>query len=695
MRSSGWVLPPWLARDDVVPTWTRIGVVDGETTSLVDGRGLVTPRHDGRGPSLDWWVGADDRWYLPAREAGVVQRRLDGAPVVETTMRVPGGTVVHRAYGARGPAYPGGDDWIVVEVENRSALPVVLAWSLRPYSPSGVFESPRAGMRPVVVGEPQGAQLLEGYDPVGVLRRPPSRWVVEEGGIDPVHAVLAGEARSGTLPHPLGTGGDHPELAAAAFLVPLPHTATARVALFGAPFQLGAPKSRTSLRGDSHVAWPADLPAAAAVARGWSTLADRGPRVELPDPVLAEAVAATRRSLALGHRVRREPGTSLVEAPPLAHVVTTGDGTGLGDPVAHRMEILAAMAWWGDHDDVDRALIDWPADQQRGGGFGDPEATALALRALASPAVASGDLGPGQAWLPELGGAVESLGRAARRLPVEVDRRLVAEGLDAAAVLLAGLDQADAARRIAAHARQVALAAGPSSADGLDLDAASTTPRAVAAAAVAAARAGEGSAALWALLRRASATWTWSDPERWVGDDGLASARLLDAVARLLVADRPDGPALTPWMPPAWWGLGWEVHRAPTRWGHLSYAVRWHSGRPAVLWELGDPVGGVGPDVVLTAPGLDPTWRSTERTGEALLMPVAPPDGHGSATDQPGHGSAGSDADRPAPDRPPAVGGVRGVAAAAPPRSVWRPSDPGPDSAPPPSAPPDEPASFS
>ena len=61
------------------------------------------------------------------------------------------------------------------------------------------------------------------------------------------------------------------------------------------------------------------------------------------------------------------------------------------------------------------------------------------------------------------------------------------------------------------------------------------------------------------------------------------------------------------------------VHDAPTHFGHLSYAVRWHGPRPALLWEL-KPHPGVG-RVTLTAPGLDPGWSSTEFRGESLLGP--------------------------------------------------------------------------
>lgn len=663
MRESGWLLPLTLATDDVVPTGTRIGVVDGDVSATVDARGLVTPSGSPTGWSLDWWVGAEDRWRLPARETGVSQRRIDAAPVVETTVRVPGGEVVHRAYEARGPAHPGGDAWTVVEVENRSPVPVALAWAFRPLDPRGVRPSAPPSVRPVAPAAPNGPHLVESPDLVAVLLRPPSRWARGSTGVDVVHEVTAGAAAAGPVAPPPDDPDDGGDLASLALLTPLPHTATARIVIARRPVVAG-PEGSATVRGEPRpIAWPDALPPAEAVARGWSVLAARGPRLELPDPVLADAVAAARRALPLCHRVRRERAATDREPPPATHTITAGDGWRPTDAVADRMEMLAALSWWGDAEASDRALVDWPRAQQRGGGFGDPAATALALMALAAHAVASGDVGPAVAWLPELGGATEALGRAARRRRAhDVDPRLVARGLDAAAVLLAGLGQANAAARIAAHADAVLAAAGPlpqerPAGGGRRAD----TPRALAAAAVATTRAGDPSPDLWALLRRASPTWTWADPERWVGDDGLVSARLLTAVGQLFVDDRPDRLGLVPWMPPEWWGRGWEIHSAPTRWGHLSYAVRWHSGRPAVLWELGDPLDGVTAEPVLTAPGLDPTWRATGRTGEALLGPVRPP------------------AELDVGDGPERTGGV---AVAAPPRSVWRPEDPGPDAPP-------------
>ena len=44
----------------------------------------------------------------------------------------------------------------------------------------------------------------------------------------------------------------------------------------------------------------------------------------------------------------------------------------------------------------------------------------------------------------------------------------------------------------------------------------------------------------------------------------------------------------------------------------VSFAVRWHGEHPAVLWEV------AGEPVELTAPAVDPAWRTAAPTGEAL-----------------------------------------------------------------------------
>jgi hypothetical protein len=109
-----WVWPYWLDRqlDPSSPAfvprghlpfltnvtarnWTAVGNLDSPWEAVVDQRGLVTPWFDSW--SLDWWVGAEDRWHLPSREVAVRQRLVDDMPVVETAMRVPSGDIVQRA----------------------------------------------------------------------------------------------------------------------------------------------------------------------------------------------------------------------------------------------------------------------------------------------------------------------------------------------------------------------------------------------------------------------------------------------------------------------------------------------------------------------------------------------------------------------------------------------------------------------
>jgi hypothetical protein len=105
------------------------------------------------------------------------------------------------------------------------------------------------------------------------------------------------------------------------------------------------------------------------------------------------------------------------------------------------------------------------------------------------------------------------------------------------------------------------------------------------------------------LLAWASPTFTWPD----------GPAAFLRAVRDLLVgAGDEDSAELLVELPAEWRGQGVEVHDAPTRAGRVSYAVRWHATRPALLWQCERPIR-------LRAPGLDRAWSTTEARGETLL----------------------------------------------------------------------------
>jgi hypothetical protein len=126
------------------------------------------------------------------------------------------------------------------------------------------------------------------------------------------------------------------------------------------------------------------------------------------------------------------------------------------------------------------------------------------------------------------------------------------------------------------------------------------------------------------LLDSATPTFTWPagiHPRLGGGclGDGHHSgtvAAFLSFVRHALVREAPDGSvALLTIFPPEWVGQALEVHDAPTHQGRISYALRWHGDRPALLWQCDRP------GVTLTVPGLDRSFSTAEATGEALLAP--------------------------------------------------------------------------
>ena len=101
---------------------STIGVLGGRWRATVTPTGAVEP-WDGS-PVLDWFIAADDRWHVPADEPTVRQRRIDGAPVLETRIKVPNGDAVHRVW-----CVADGGGFTVVEIENDSSLPFAVAFN--------------------------------------------------------------------------------------------------------------------------------------------------------------------------------------------------------------------------------------------------------------------------------------------------------------------------------------------------------------------------------------------------------------------------------------------------------------------------------------------------------------------------------------------------------------------------------------
>lgn len=151
---------------------------------------------------------------------------------------------------------------------------------------------------------------------------------------------------------------------------------------------------------------------------------------------------------------------------------------------------------------------------------------------------------------------------------------------------------------------------------------------------------------LEALVSAASPTLCWPTfmhPQLRTGTNGtghdlMAGGLFVRTLMRLLVDVPGSGAAstggdgrepaslrLAAHWPAAWLGQHIEVHSVPTRIGKVSWAVRWHGERPALLWEVVPHDPAAHPPAV-TAPGLDPAFTATGWQGEALLaLPLVPP----------------------------------------------------------------------
>jgi len=566
-----------------------VGTLGGQGRVAVDRLGMVHPM--GASWSLDWWVGAEDRWRVPSSDTTVRQRLVDDAPVVETLMRVPGGDAVSRVYALAGS---GGGDTFVFEVEAACAMPFALAWVLRPVSVHGPGRLGRIDVDGAVV-------RVEGREVLWLPGRP-GRMVLSSGmEADAGAMVAAGEAGDAATGSVVCSEGR----ASAAFVVAVAHRSVVTARLVIGHVEAPATSRLFRRRRESPPApAPVSGPGAAAVGRAWRAQSERSLRLDLPPGRLASAVAAQRRYLPLLAATVGEPD------PSAARVVVATAQAGF-DAEA----IAVARRWFvegGAVDDLQAACGLW---------------TLGWLRCLGLDEVPPG-------WLPGVARRAEQLGRAGRNPdPVGVEWRQA--GLRAAADVLAAAGEAVAARRVTGWASEV-FGAFPSGSPGAAPDGELALGVALAGAELAGGRRGAGGSLLDRALDGAGPTWVWPDDaqgvergdEQATGHGPRAAAEIWTLARRILADDRSGrfGPGsvtlgLCSWWPQAWGHSPLEVHGLRTRAGVLSYAVRWHGPRPAVLWEICDALA----PVVVRA-GFDPSWSSDHLRGEVIFeagLPVA------------------------------------------------------------------------
>ena len=103
------------------------------------------------------------------------------------------------------------------------------------------------------------------------------------------------------------------------------------------------------------------------------------------------------------------------------------------------------------------------------------------------------------------------------------------------------------------------------------------------------------------------------------GGDGLAG---VEALLDCLVAETAEHVVMLPAPPEAWRGASVDTRSLVTRHGLLSFSVRWHGTRPALLWDL-QPIRVDDPATRLRC-GLAESWASEALVGEVLLATGTP-----------------------------------------------------------------------
>ncbi len=323
---------------------------------------------------IGWWIGAEDRWYIPEREITIRQTLVQGAPVVMTAIRIPGGDATHTVYGSvQGPR-----ELAVIEIANKARAPIVGALTI-----SG------PGARHVSI---HGSTVRVDGFPLITLPRAPMRTAAAADLADLAAIVEGGRASEGVTG--LDDGGQ-----AFALLLPVSQATSMRCSVL-----VGA-SSAIAMNGSPVLTSLPDIHTAAA---GWGVHLARGPRIVSPERDLGDRLQAV-----IG-------GALLAAEPAIASPATT---------IRMRAVLARAFDAVGLHAEAG-ALLDGIDEQQgRRGVIDDPPAvagarrstgdelltTATVVEALAHHAWITGDAVFAETFAPAAAGAVEAIVKATRK----------------------------------------------------------------------------------------------------------------------------------------------------------------------------------------------------------------------------------------------------------------------------------------
>lgn len=470
--------------------------LDGSVLAHVDQVGGVLLAADttpGTHQRLSWSVRTGEGWINPAATKGVKQA-LVGPAVIETTMAIDGGPVVHRS----SVGVSAGTPVAVIEIENRSDYAVAI-----------------------------------GLDVVDVEDAPTSMPASISHTDDGLYVDGRLAAIFGTPPRPApaddAAAADHGDAAEPTVVFALPHTASLQVTvpLLGMELPDGGARSLA-------------IPAPGDINRGWQRHLESAFRITVGDDDIEAALQPLQRAIL---------------------------SVGPGGTETWRWAVALCESGYASELDLNLEVL---AD----------EAPAHVIFAVGRWAELGGDLVQAERLLEPIARSAVTLRKSKHQVIVPMGWSV---GMLAGAVRAAqAIDQPDVADEIASltklTVRRSPLATLPD---------------------------------IRSELAAASRTFSWPDAH-----DADRAAQLVRAIRHLVVDESGTTVDLLAELPVAWRGRPLEAHNVVVAAGVLSYGLRWHGARPALLWELQRTSEA---PFEVRVPSIDPEWSSLDEAGEELL----------------------------------------------------------------------------
>ena len=519
-----------------------------------------------KGKSINWAVGADDRWHFAENETSVRRAQGDENTSVEIRMRVPGGDIVQRT-----DVIPVGiDSAVLLEFENETPVPVAIAIKAINFKTLEINGSKVSG---------EFGQVISASKPIALF-------CVSDDPQKLNETIQNGLAEPPAKRQKLESGDS------AAIIFPLPHATSLRLLIS----QDGVPELPD----------PKVSPSFSEISNGWRNHLDAGMQIALPDKQILNAVDSSKKHLLIGSGQpidsefwgKEKPGEvaslsalallqwgHLKEGKDLLLKCMELSNPGLFRKTVLHSTLITLWAWGnyighGPSDGIANIILPWVKENLQ-----------FLLASLPSK----------------------------RRLKGK-DLNLEIAALQASVEILRDAGQQNLASDVATQLDEILELINPVSLANAD-DEYRLVGKKITGKFENYFRDQEtqihSQLTVTDLVNKADRTGAFSSEDR--SQDPMSSALFLILARKAFIIDEAAANGnrfiqIAEGFHDNWIGASLEVSNAPIRGGKLGFAIRWHGAAPAVLWEAT-----TDSRITISAPKLDISWLTHDLKGETLL----------------------------------------------------------------------------